>query len=50
MDLARWSLIWPTSGEVSFPPAAPVTGDEVTRRIADQSDWLPFSDVRKLWR
>lgn len=50
MDLAQWSLIWPASGEVSFPPVVPVTGDEVTCRIADKSDWLPFSDVRKPWR
>jgi hypothetical protein len=50
MDLAKWSLLWPCSGDVSFPPALAVTGAEVTRRIADQRDWLPFSDTGRAWR
>jgi hypothetical protein len=49
IDWQRWSLIWPSRGEISFPPAVPVSGAEVTKRIADQSDWMPFSDVARIW-
>jgi hypothetical protein len=50
LDITRWDLMWPVSGEISFPPPVAATGSEVTKRITNHEDWLPFSDVKRPWR
>ncbi|MGH3403229.1 MAG: hypothetical protein ACRDRJ_12155 [Streptosporangiaceae bacterium] len=45
-----WTMIWPALTSVEYPPMRAVDGPELTRALADHSEWLPIvraADIRK---
>jgi hypothetical protein len=45
VDLARWCLLWPVTGDVDFPPSVPADAADLRRMLLDHRRWLPLSEL-----